>query len=110
MFGEGLDERPLVLAHEVQIQLVEAEVEIFGEPLRVLSGVGGDVHDLPDLFLADVGLGLLTRVAPALNAFSLGFPLKILMTLMLAGFMFLALPRIVSSLANQAAKTVLGVG
>ena len=62
------------------------------------------------MFLADVGLGLLTRVAPALNAFSLGFPLKILMTLMLAGFMFLALPRIVSSLANQAAKTVLGVG
>jgi flagellar biosynthesis protein FliR len=62
------------------------------------------------LFLADVGLGLLTRVAPALNAFSLGFPLKILMTLALAGFMFLALPRIVSSLAGQAAKTVLGVG
>ena len=41
------------------------------------------------LFLADVGLGLLTRVAPALNAFSLGFPLKILLTLSLAGFMFL---------------------
>ena len=35
------------------------------------------------LFLADVGLGLLTRVAPALNAFSLGFPLKILLTLVL---------------------------
>ena len=62
------------------------------------------------LFLADVGLGLLTRVAPALNAFSLGFPLKILLTLALAGFMFLALPRIVASLAGQAAKTVLGVG
>ena len=31
------------------------------------------------LFLADVGLGLLTRVAPALNAFALGFPLKILL-------------------------------
>ncbi|MET3923581.1 flagellar biosynthetic protein FliR [Arthrobacter sp. UYEF20] len=62
------------------------------------------------LFLADVGLGLLTRVAPALNAFSLGFPLKILLTLSLAGFMFLGLPRIVSSLAGQAAKTVLGVG
>jgi flagellar biosynthetic protein FliR len=62
------------------------------------------------LFLADVGLGLLTRVAPALNAFQLGFPLKILLTLSLAGFMFLALPRIVSSLAGQAAKAVLGVG
>jgi flagellar biosynthetic protein FliR len=62
------------------------------------------------LFLADVGLGLLTRVAPALNAFSLGFPLKIMLTLVLAGFLFLALPRIVSTLAGQAAKTVLGVG
>ena len=62
------------------------------------------------LFLADVGLGLLTRVAPALNAFSLGFPLKIMLTLALAGFLFLALPRTVSTLAGQAAKTVLGVG
>lgn len=62
------------------------------------------------LFLADVGLGLLTRVAPALNAFSLGFPLKIMLTLALAGFLFLALPRIVSTLAGQAARTVLGVG
>lgn len=61
------------------------------------------------LFLADVGLGLLTRVAPALNAFSLGFPLKIFMTLALAGFLFLALPRIVSSLAEQAASAVMGV-
>lgn len=62
------------------------------------------------LFLADVGLGLLTRVAPALNAFSLGFPLKIFLTLMLAGFLFLALPRIVSSLTNQAIKALMGVG
>src|SRR5690606_23007863 len=31
------------------------------------------------LVLADAGLGLLTRVAPALNVFALGFPLKILL-------------------------------
>lgn len=62
------------------------------------------------LVLADVGLGLLTRVAPALNAFSLGFPLKIFITLALAGFLFLALPRLVASLAELAARTVLGVG
>lgn len=61
------------------------------------------------LFLADVGLGLLTRVAPALNAFQLGFPLKILITLGLAGFMFLALPRVVSAIANDAARLLLGV-
>lgn len=61
------------------------------------------------LFLADVGLGLLTRVAPALNAFQMGFPLKILITLGLAGVMFLALPRIVAALAEQAAALLMGV-
>ncbi|WP_020143854.1 flagellar biosynthetic protein FliR [Terracoccus sp. 273MFTsu3.1] len=61
------------------------------------------------LFLADVGLGLLTRVAPALNAFQLGFPLKILITLGLAGVMFLAIPRVVSALAHDAARLLLGV-
>jgi flagellar biosynthetic protein FliR len=62
------------------------------------------------LFLADVGLGLLTRVAPALNAFQLGFPLKVLITLGLAGVMFLAMPRVVSSLAREASRLLLGVG
>lgn len=57
------------------------------------------------LFLADVGLGLLTRVSPALNAFALGFPLKILLTLTLAGFAMLALPDILGALADDAATT-----
>lgn len=62
------------------------------------------------LFLADVGLGLLTRVAPALNAFALGFPLKILVTLLLAATLFVALPRIVSTLVDDAVRLVMGVG
>ena len=62
------------------------------------------------LVLADIGLGLLTRVAPALNAFALGFPLKVFITLGLAGFLFLALPRLVAMLAEQAANTLMGVG
>lgn len=61
------------------------------------------------LFLADVGLGLLTRVAPALNAFALGFPLKILLTLVLAGFALLALPAIVRALAGEVPTLVPGV-
>jgi flagellar biosynthetic protein FliR len=56
------------------------------------------------LFLADVGLGLLTRVAPALNAYSLGFPLKVLITLMFAGVVFVGLPRIVASLVEDGIK------
>ena len=38
------------------------------------------------MLVADVSLGLLTRAAPALNAFALAFPLKILFTLLLVGF------------------------
>ncbi|MFZ3453284.1 flagellar biosynthetic protein FliR [Arthrobacter sp. 7Tela_A1] len=62
------------------------------------------------LFLADAGLGLLTRVAPALNAFALGFPLKILLTLTLISVVFLALPRVVSVLVQEIVRTLAGVG
>ncbi|MEA5454761.1 flagellar biosynthetic protein FliR [Sinomonas sp. JGH33] len=93
----GLD-----LAHPVQAMttavggLVVDALQIAG-PLMVV------------LFLADLGLGLLTRVAPALNAFQLSFPLKVLITLTLAGILFLALPRVVASLAQQAVSSLLGV-
>lgn len=62
------------------------------------------------LFLADVGLGLLTRVAPALNAFAMGFPLKILISLSLGAFAFLALPNVVRALTGTSVGTMLGAG
>ena len=52
------------------------------------------------LFLVDVGLGLLTRVAPALNAFSLGFPAKILVTVLLVGVTLPLLPGAVESVVT----------
>ncbi|WP_062382476.1 flagellar biosynthetic protein FliR [Demequina iriomotensis] len=60
------------------------------------------------LFLTDVGLGLLTRVAPALNAFALGFPLKILVTLSLGSIAFLGLPAMISGLTDRATGLVGG--
>jgi flagellar biosynthetic protein FliR len=77
-------------------QMLLAAVQIAG-PLIVV------------LFLADGGLGLLTRVAPALNAFALGFPLKILITLTLGAAGFLALPGIVASLTDDAVSSMWGV-
>ncbi|RAN78765.1 flagellar biosynthetic protein FliR [Bacillus sp. SRB_336] len=56
------------------------------------------------LFLADAGLGLLTRVAPALNAFAMGFPLKIMLTLSLGGLLIMGLGHVVPTMVN----TVLG--
>jgi flagellar biosynthetic protein FliR len=52
------------------------------------------------LFLADVVLGLLTRSAPQLNAFALGFPLKILLSIVLAGLCLPLLPETVLSLVE----------
>jgi flagellar biosynthetic protein FliR len=56
------------------------------------------------LFLADVGLGLLTRVSPMLNVFSLGFPAKILLTLVLVGMTFPLLPGAVDRLAEKSVE------
>jgi flagellar biosynthetic protein FliR len=60
------------------------------------------------LFLADLGLGLLTKVAPALGAFSLSYPIKILLTLTLAGVVFLALPAAVHALTGDALGLLAG--
>ncbi|WP_423183707.1 flagellar biosynthetic protein FliR [Arthrobacter sp. NyZ413] len=96
--GGGLDlARPVQAMTSAVTGMFLSAVQIAG-PLLVV------------LVLADVGLGLLTRVAPALNAFALGFPLKVFITLGLAGFLFLALPRLVAMLAEQAANSLMGVG
>lgn len=54
------------------------------------------------MLVADVALGLLTRAAPALNAFALSFPLKIFLTLVLAGLVITRLPQAVDHLVRQA--------
>jgi flagellar biosynthesis protein FliR len=58
------------------------------------------------LFLTDVAFGLLNRVAPALNAFGLGFPAKIFLTLSLAGTAVAVLPRALSNLVEKAVQAV----
>jgi flagellar biosynthetic protein FliR len=54
------------------------------------------------MVLADFGMGLLSRVAPSLNAFSLGFPIKISLTLALVGLALPHLPSAVTGLSGQA--------
>lgn len=88
-----------VLAHTASqglTDMVVAALQIAG-PLLVV------------LFLADVGLGLLTRVAPALNAFALGFPLKILLTVSVAGMAILTLPGVIAGLVGDATRAVTGM-
>ena len=85
---------------------MEAVTAAVGQMLLAAVQIAGPL--IVVLFLADAGLGLLTRVAPALNAFALGFPLKILITVMFAGVVFLALPRVVSALTQDVLTAMLG--
>lgn len=52
------------------------------------------------LFVADLGLALLTRVAPQLNAIGVMFPAKIGLTLLTVGLSFPVLPEAVSRLVD----------
>lgn len=59
------------------------------------------------LFATDIALGLLSRAAPALNAFGLGFPAKILLTLSVAGSALMLLPGALDSLTDKAVHAML---
>jgi flagellar biosynthesis protein FliR len=63
---------------------------------------------LAALFLAEAALGLLARAAPQMNIFQLGLPVKILVTLTLAGLALPLLPDAVSGMTNQIVKQGLG--
>jgi flagellar biosynthesis protein FliR len=58
------------------------------------------------LFLADVALGMLNRIAPQLNAFSMSFPVKTALTLSLVGGSFALMPQTVVNLASHATQLV----
>jgi len=63
------------------------------------------------LFIADIGLALLTKVAPQLNAINVMFPVKIGLTLLLVGLTFPVLPGAIDRLVDlsmQAMSTMSG--
>ena len=61
------------------------------------------------LLLADVALALLSRAAPALNIFAIGFPVKIMLTLALLGLTFPLLPPALDALLEQATRAMLSL-
>jgi flagellar biosynthetic protein FliR len=59
------------------------------------------------MLVADVALGLLTRAAPALNAFALSYPLKIFFTLLLVGLVIARIPEALEQLVKASVLEVL---
>ncbi len=61
------------------------------------------------LLLADVALALLSRAAPALNIFAIGFPVKIGLTLTLLSLTFPLLPPALDALLEQATRAMVSL-
>jgi flagellar biosynthetic protein FliR len=61
------------------------------------------------LLLADVALALLSRAAPALNIFAIGFPVKIMLTLAMLGLTFPLLPPALDALLEQATRAMISL-
>jgi flagellar biosynthetic protein FliR len=59
---------------------------------------------LAALFLAEVAMGLLSKAAPQMNVFMVGFPVKILLTLAMVGMALPLLPSTVTSLLASALR------
>lgn len=58
------------------------------------------------LFVADVALGVLNRIAPQLNAFTMSFPVKVGLTLLLTGLGLTLMPNVVTEMATHAVNVV----
>lgn len=86
-----------VLGRESLAQAVTADVAgLFLSALQIAAPM------IAAMMVVDVALGLLTRAAPALNPFALGYPLKILFTLLLVGLLIARLPDVLENNVEQA--------
>ena len=61
------------------------------------------------LLLADVALGLVSRASPQMNIFALGFPVKIMLTMVMLGLTFPLLPTALDSLLETATRAMLAL-
>ncbi|WP_127783035.1 flagellar biosynthetic protein FliR [Rhodococcus sp. X156] len=83
--------------------LVTAMTDMFIAALQIAAPM------IAVLFIADVALGLLSRISPHLNIFSVSFPLKIGLTLGLVGLVLTTLPGVITTMADTASRMISAV-
>ena len=99
-------------------ELMPSALTSWGEAARAATGAVGTLMlgslqiaapVVAAMLIADLALGLLTRAAPALNAFALSYPLKIFLTLLLAGLVVTRLPGALADLVRTEVLHILGL-
>jgi flagellar biosynthesis protein FliR len=89
-------------------QLASILITAFGMMLLAAAQIAGPLVGV--LVLADLGLALLSRAAPALQVLTLGFPLKIMVTLTLLGLTFPLLPPAIDAIVENAVRAMTSWG
>lgn len=79
----------------------EGVVDMFVAAIQVAAPV------IAVMLVADVALALLSRAAPALNAFALSFPLKLLLSLLLVGLVVAQLPHLLEQQVESGVVSIL---
>ena len=97
---EGLPVGAEVPVDQLGAVLIQAVSMMF---LAALQSAGPMVAVL---LLADVALALLSRAAPALNIFAIGFPVKITLTLVMLGLTFPLLPPALDALLEHGVQAM----
>ncbi len=99
-FITSFDAAPLTsLSVDTMAELVTGDIALF-----FISALEIAAPLLAALFLSEAAMGLLSRAAPQMNIFQLGLPVKILVTLSLAGLALPLLPDAVSGITNQVVR------
>jgi flagellar biosynthetic protein FliR len=88
-------------------QLSHDLIQAFGMMFLAALQIAGPL--IAVLLLSDLALGLLSRAAPALNIFQLGFPVKIMLTLALLGLTFPLLPPALNTLIDHATRAIVSL-
>lgn len=99
-FITSFDAAPLTsLSIDTMAELLTGDIALlFVSALEIAAPL------LAALFLTEAALGVLSRAAPQMNIFQLGLPVKILVTLSLAGLALPLLPDAVSGMTNQVVR------
>jgi len=102
-FARGMQVMPLPVLDPAQLAKTVSEgfVTMFAAAFQVALPV------IVVMIVADISLGLLTRVAPALNAFALSFPLKLVLSLLLISLIVRQLPDVLATQVTDAVEAIL---
>lgn len=103
MLVAGLDRSvaavPLDGTVALDSSLAELVVALVGK--MMLAAVELALPALAALFLVELALGLATRMVPQINAFLVGLPAKILVSLLLASVVAVAMPRLMGGVLDE---------